>query len=157
MAKAEIEMKLQTAQQFEDAKNALQKSQFQIAFDLMTKCLQADPVFPKGKIYLAWSKLGLIENHLQNFNSQEIEIDLMQVAPEDKVEALFCFVTGLLQRVSGDLVLARKSFEKALAMDSSLIVARREINRMMNLPNQKKDAMNRDLKDLVSGFFGKKK
>lgn len=158
MEKADIELKLKAAAQFEEGKNLLQKAQYSQAYSSLTKALAVDPQLSKSRIFLAWAKLGMIEiGAAPRAKSKDVEIDLMQVSPEDKFDALYVFVMGMYQRCVGDIGGARKSFEKALAMDSGMIVARRELNRIVAAQSQKKDVLNRDLKDIVSGFFSKKK
>jgi CheY-like chemotaxis protein len=158
MEKAEVELKLAAAAQFEEGKNLLQKAQYSQAYTSLTKALAVDSQLNRSKIFLAWAKLGMIEiGALPRTKSKEVEIDLVQVSPEDKFDALYVFVMGMYQRCVGDIPGARKSFEKALAMDAGMIVARRELNRIVAAQSQNKDVLNRDLKDIVSGFFGKKK
>jgi ActR/RegA family two-component response regulator/tetratricopeptide (TPR) repeat protein len=157
MAKAEIELKLKAGSQYEEAKNLLQKGQYTQALDILNRVLAVDRHLTKSKIYLAWAKLGVIESGGKNVDIKEVEMDLLQVSPEDKFDAIYVFVMGLFQRQSGDSAAARKAFEKALAMDSSMIVARRELTRLVNSQPVKKDMLNRDLRDIVSGIFGGKK
>jgi tetratricopeptide (TPR) repeat protein len=155
--KGEIELKLRAASQYEEAKDLLQKSQFIQSLDLLSKALQVDPHLPKSKMYIAWAKLGAMDAKLKKVDLKSVEMDLLQVSPEDKFDSVYIFVSGLYQKQKGDLPGARRSFEKALAIDSSMIVARREINRIVNETTQKKDVLNRDLKEIVSDFFGSKK
>lgn len=158
LAKNELEMKLRANSQFEDAQNSLQRGQYAVAIQLLQKGLAVDPSHLHGKIYLAWAKLGLNEaSGGSKANLREIEMDLMQVSPEEKFDALYSLVMGLFYRASGDISAAKKAFEKAVNMDSTLIVARRELTRTQGLAAAKKDVLNRDLKDLVSNFFSKKK
>jgi lipoprotein NlpI len=79
----------------------------------------------------------------------------LAVPPEEKFDALYSFVLGLFQKAKGDFGAAKKSFEKAFNLDANLIQARREIS-ILAQKSQKKDVMNRDLKDLVSDFFKKR-
>lgn len=155
MAKKDFESKIKAASQFEEAKDQLQKLQFQLAYDKLQKALVIDPSLQKAKIYLAWAKSGLIEGGSKKFTVKDVEMDLVQVSPEDRFDAVYIFVTGMVQKISGDVAGARKAFEKSIAMDSSFVVARRELGKLAQ--GGRKDMMNRDLKDLVSDFFGKKK
>ena len=87
---------------------------------------------------------------------KDIEFELMQVPPDEKYDAVFPFVTGLLQKTKGDVAGARKSFEKCLALNSAMIVARRELNQLSSQGREKEDLLSMDLKKMVSGFFKKK-
>ena len=88
---------------------------------------------------------------------KEVELDLMQVPPDERYDALYPFVLGLYLKAMGDYTGAKKSLEKALALDSSLLVARRELGHLVTLSNKPKpDIFTMDLKQVVSGFFKKK-
>ncbi len=81
----------------------------------------------------------------------------MQIPPDERYDALYPFVMGLYQKAKGDSVNARKSFEKAQAMDPSFIATKRELSLLdaaRNAPKQ--DVFNMDLKDVVANFFKKK-
>jgi CheY-like chemotaxis protein len=160
MTRTEIEIKLKAASQFEEAKNSLQRAQYSVAYQLLLKVLAVDPGTSRYKMYMAWAKLGLIDTKNtqdKKITLKDVEMDMLQLSPEDKFEALYHFVVGLYNKVNKDFTGARKSFEKALAMDPTLIVARRELSKIGTQSSEKKDVLNRDLKDLVSGFFSKKK
>ncbi len=159
MAKLQLEARLKAQSQFEEAKNSLQRAQYAVALQLIEKAVAVEPGLEKNKILLAWAKLGLLESGVSKpgVSLKSVQMDLIQVAPEDKFDALFSFVTGLYCRATGDLLGAKKAFEKAVNMDSTMIVARRELTKTVGQSGAKKDVMNRDLKDLVSNFFSKKK
>lgn len=157
-AKTDIELKIKAASQFEEAKQCLQKSQFQKALALLQKVNAADPTVDKIKLHLIWARLGAmteVGGHRAKVVS-EVELELLQVPPEEKFEALYSFVVGLFNKLKGDYPTAKKSFEKAINLDSTMIVARRELNSIQAMTAQKPDLMNRDLKDLVSSFFKKR-
>ena len=86
---------------------------------------------------------------------KDVELELLQVPPDERYDALFPFVIGLFNKAKGDVVGARKSLEKSVAMDSSFIPARRELS-MLSAQTKKQDVFNMDLKEMVSGFFKKK-
>lgn len=157
-AKSDIELKIRAASQFEEAKQCLQKSQYQKALSLLQKVNSIDSNVDKIKLHLIWARLGVVTEVGGNRQKivQEVELELLQVPPEEKFDALYSFVVGLYNKLKGDFITAKKSFEKAINLDSTMIVARRELNSIQALTMQKTDLMNRDLKDLVSSFFKKK-
>ena len=149
--------KLKAAGLFEEAKNLLQKSQYKQAFDKLVQAMAIDRQLDKGRLYKAWAQLGALELGGQRDQKiKEIEIEMVQISPEDKMDALYYFVMGLLSKAKGDSVGARKNLEKAVAMDNSLIFARRELTMLSNIASQKKDVLQADLRDLVGGFFKKR-
>lgn len=156
MAKQEIAMKIKAVAFFDEAKAALHKSQFAQAAGLLSKALSMDAGLEKIKLHMIWAKLGQADSQARKQQIiKDIEMELLQIPPEEKFDALYSYVMGLYQKAKGDFTAARKSFEKAYNLDSNFIAARREITSLLQ-KTQKKDALNMDLKDLVAGFFKKR-
>lgn len=153
--KSEAEKKLRATSLLEEAKNALQLNQYAKAVNFMTQVMDLNPSLQQAHLYNAWAKFGTLDPQKRIQQLKDIEFELMQVPPDEKYDALFPFVTGLLQKAKGDVSGARKSFEKCLALNSSMIVARRELNQLASAGKQD-DLLNMDLKKMVSGFFKKK-
>jgi hypothetical protein len=153
--KSEAEKKLRATSLLEEAKNALQFNQYAKAANFMTQVMDLNPSLQQAHLYNAWAKIGTLDPQKKIQQLKDIEFELMQVPPDEKYDALFPFVTGLVQKAKGDISGARKSFEKCLALNSSMIVARRELNQLASAGKQE-DLLNMDLKKMVSGFFKKK-
>jgi DNA-binding response OmpR family regulator len=154
--KSEAEKILKANSLIEDAKQALQLNQYTKAAALMAQAVELNPESGQVHLYHAWAKIGTLDPQKRMQQLKEIEFELMQVPPDEKYDALFPFVTGLVQKAKGDIVGARKSFEKCLALNSSMIVARRELGQLTSVNANKEDILNMDLKKMVSGFFKKK-
>lgn len=157
IAKQEIETKIKASSHFDEGKMALSKSLYSQALVHLGKALTMDPTLEKAKLYMIWARLGQME--AQGIKPQllkELEMDLLQVPPEEKFEALYSFVMGLFSKLKGDTVSAKKYFEKAYNLDNQLLAARREIAAIVSQGSKKQDPLNRDLKDLVAGFFKKR-
>lgn len=158
LAKQEVEKKLKAGGVFDQGRQLLEKSQFSQALQYLERAEKLDPKFDKIKLYLIWCRLGSIESHPNRSQAfKTIDMDLLQVTPEDKFDALYSFVMGLYYKAKGDLLQAKKNFEKAMAMDSNLIVARRELTLLANANRGKQDVFNQDLKTLVGSLFSRKK
>ncbi|MEI7973111.1 MAG: response regulator [Bdellovibrio sp.] len=158
LSKDDVDMRLKAANSYEEAKALLQKSQFRQAFELLKKVSQVDPSFPELKLHLAWARMASVSSdpdRTQILGS--IEVDLLQIPPEEKTSSLYHFVMGLNFKYKGDLGIAKKQFEKALFLDPQMMVARREMNLLKTVGAEKKNVMDRDLKDLVGSFFKKGK
>jgi CheY-like chemotaxis protein len=153
--KSEAEKKLRATSLLEEAKNALQLNQYAKAANFMNQVMDLNPSLSQSHLYNAWAKAGTLDPQKKIQQLKDIEFELMQVPPDEKYDALFPFVTGLLQKAKGDISGARKSFEKSLALNSSMIVARRELNQLASVGKQD-DLLNMDLKKMVAGFFKKK-
>lgn len=157
LARSEIEFKLKAASHFEEAKQLLLKTQYAQALTLLQKAVKVDPSLEKIKLYMAWAHLALLDSTPQKKQAlAEIETQLIQIPPEEKFDALYSFVLGLVHKSKGDFSLAKKAFEKVINLDSNFIMARRELASISGQTQVKKDVLNRDLKDLIGGFFKKK-
>lgn len=149
------EKNIQGLKLLEDAKAQLQLNQFVKANEILDQ--MKGLTTPGVRVCRAWAQLGLIDPNKKQFQLKEIELELMQVPPDERYDALYPFVTGLYQKAKGDFSAARKSFEKAQAIDPTFIAAKREMNVVGSIANQpKQDIFNMDLKDVVAGFFKKK-
>ncbi|WP_041577765.1 response regulator [Bdellovibrio bacteriovorus] len=151
----EAEAKLRANSLMEEVKKALQYTQFAKALELLAEVSKLNPQTQQLHLYSSWAKLGSVEVAKKNFVLKEVELELMQVPPDERYDTLFPFVIGLFNKTKGDMVAARKSFEKSVALDPSFIPARREIS-VLAAANKKQDVFNVDLKQVVSGFFKKK-
>lgn len=155
MMKNEVEIKLKASSLFDSARGLLQKSQHREALTMLQKVVSMDPKLDKLTLYLVWAKLGSLDSSTKSTVLKEIEFDLLQIPPEEKFDSLYNFVIGLFAKAKGDQASARKSFEKAVAMDNSMIVARRELTVLTSLNTGKTDLLNSDLKSLVGSLFKK--
>ncbi|WP_374073782.1 response regulator [Bdellovibrio bacteriovorus] len=153
--KSEAEAKLRATTLMEEVKKALQYNQFAKALEHLGEVAKLNPQMQQLHIYSSWAKLGAVDPAKKQFVLKEVELELMQVPPDERYDTLFPFVIGLFNKIKGDVVAARKSFEKSVALDPSFIPARREIS-MLSAANKKQDVFNMDLKQVVSGFFKKR-
>ena len=156
--KNDAEAKIRATKLVEEAKQELQLNQYQKAMDKVAVAQKLSPQFFQSNIYMAWAKLGLMETRKNYKRLKDIEIDLIQVPPDERYDALYPFVMGLYNKAKGDLVNSKKSFDKALALDPGFIVARRELSKLeAQLKAKKQDIFNMDITQAVAGFFKKSK
>jgi CheY-like chemotaxis protein len=151
----EAEQKLKATQIVEEVKQLLLMNMYTKAYEKLNEALRLSAQVPQVYVFLAWAKLGQLEPGKKIVNLKDIEFDLMQVPAEERYDVYFPFVTGLFQKSKGDFNSAKKSFEKACAVDNSFIPARREIS-LLSSSAKKADVLNMDLTKMVSGFFRKK-
>lgn len=155
--KNDAEAKIRASKLIEEAKHELQLNQYQKAIDKITIAQKISPQTFQSNIYMAWAKLGIMEARKNYKNLKDIEITMMQVPPDERYDALYPFVMGIYYRAKGDMMNAKKSFDKALALDSGFIVARRELSKLESqIKSKKQDIFNMDITQVVAGFFKKK-
>jgi tetratricopeptide (TPR) repeat protein len=154
-ARSEAEEKLKANQLMEESKQALQYNQFTKAADMLTQVSRLNPQCQQLHLFNAWAKLGLLDPAKKAFQLKEIELEIMQIPPDERYDAIFPFILGLFSKAKGDVLGARKSLQKSVAMDPSFMAARREIS-LLDSQNKKQDILKMDLKEMVSNFFKKK-
>lgn len=158
--RSDAENRLKAASLMEEARKALQFNQFAKAVTQTGEVAKLNPQQAHLHILSSWAKLGTAANADATRRAaiiKDVELEVMQIPPDERYEYLYPFVMGLLQKTKGDLVGARKSLEKAIAMDSTFIPARRELSMLMTSnANKKQDVFTMDLKQVVAGFFKKK-
>lgn len=151
----EAEGKLKAISLIEEAKKSLQFNQFAKAIEQLAQVTKLNPQTQQVHLLNAWAKLGAVNPAHKMVVLKEVELELLQVPPDERYDALFAFVMGLYSKVKGDIMGAKKNFEKAMAMDATFMPPRREIS-LLVAQNKKQDVFTMDLKQVVSGFFKKK-
>lgn len=84
---------------------------------------------------------------------------LKEVPPEDRHNATYYLVRGIIQKLEGRIDDAFKSFKQSLHIDQTFIYARRELSMSKESidKSQKVDIFKSDLKDVVGMLFKRKK
>jgi CheY-like chemotaxis protein len=155
--RTEAEAKLRASSIIEEVRQALLLNQFTKALQQLNEVAKLNSQVAHFHLYSSWAKLGGHIDPQRKANvMKEVELEMVQIPPDERYDALFPFVLGLMSKAKGDFVAARKSFEKCIAMDSTFIPARREISLLANANAKKQDVFNMDLKQVVSGFFKKR-
>lgn len=155
LAKKESEEKEKAKGLYEEAKSLLQKSQYSQAMLIIAKLKIMEQNIEKVKVLSIWCKLGQIETQaLKDKSLTDIEMEIVQIPPEEKFEANYQFIMGLYHKVKNENEAAKKYFEKAYHLDASLLAARREIALLVQKrPTPKKKEAANDLASMVKGFF----
>ncbi len=154
-AKHEAEAKFKANHLMEEIKKALYLNQYSKALDLIADVTALAPQIAQLKLFSAWAKLGSFDPARKAIMLKEIELEILQIPPDEKYDAYFPFIMGLFSKVKGDIAGAKKYFEKSMGLDPGFIVARRELS-IIDAGSKKQDLLNMDLKDVVSGFFKKR-
>lgn len=154
--KTEAEARMRANQLMEEAKKQLEFNQFVKAKGTLAEIYALYPTINQFYLYKAWASLGSLDPARRLMVLKEVEMDLMQVPADEKYDALYPFVSGLLLKIKGDIFGAAKSFEKSIALNGGFLAARRELSSLHN-SQKKTDVFNMDLKDVMSNLFRKKK
>jgi ActR/RegA family two-component response regulator len=154
LEKKEVENKQKVQGLFEEAKALLQKAQYAQAMGVIAKLKVMDHNLEKIKVLSIWCKLGQLETQAVKEKAiADIEMEIVQIPPEEKFEAAYQFVMGLYHKVKNEHEAAKKFFEKAYHLDSTFLAARREIALLVQKNQGKGKETGKDLSSLVKGFF----
>ena len=155
--KSEVEGKIQATKLIEESRVALQYHRYADALKMLNKAAELSADVAKLHLYMAWAKLGSIDVAKKAQILKDTEIDLVQIPPDEKYDACYTFVMGLFYKHKGDTHQAKKSFEKTIAIDNTMIIAKRELSLLSSSSKQgKQDLLSMDLKDVINGFFKRK-
>lgn len=157
--KNEAENRIKANQLLDESKNELMLSQFQSALVKLKEAGKLSGTLFQYNIYIAWARLGMNMQKKNRAIIKEIEFDLMQIPADERYDYLYPYVMGLYYKATNDYLNAKKSFDKALAMDSSFLAAKRElslIEQMMKKSRKNENILTMDLKDVVTVLFKKK-
>lgn len=154
VAKKDFEVKVKAEALYDEAKAMLQKVQYQQASVVVAKLKALNPNLDKIKTLSIWCRLGQLEGVQDKAKAiSEIEMEIVQIPPEEKFEAVYSFVMGLYHKHKNEPDAAKKYFEKSYHLDSSLLAARREIALLVQKAQQKKVEPKKDFKNIIGGFF----
>jgi len=155
--KEQSSKRIEAMKLLDEAKAQLQLNQYSRALEILNSIEKLNTPLAGVRLCKCWAQLCLLEPARRQAQLKEVDLEMMQVPPDEKYDALFPFVMGLFQKAKGDLNAARKSFEKSQAIDAAFIPAKRELSLLSTVTNQPpKDIFNMDLKDVVAGLFKKK-
>lgn len=157
--KNEAENRIKANQLLDEAKKELMLSQFPSALVKLKEAGRLSGTLFQYNIYIAWARLGMNMQKKVKSVIKEIEFDLMQIPADERYDYLYPYVMGLYYRATNDYLNAKKSFDKALAMDNTFLAAKRELSliEQMIKKNRKNDNIfTMDLKDVVTVLFKKK-
>jgi tetratricopeptide (TPR) repeat protein len=153
--KGDAEKQAKLGSLLEEAKFAMSSSNFKAAATQLAQIRAKDPNLPGLRVVWCWSLLANLNSSTpgsaKSATLKSVEIELLQVSPEEKLEALYSFVQGLVAKFKGDPTSAKKLFEKSLSLDSKFIPAKRELNFLNVRP-----AGDKDLKDVFGSLFKRK-
>lgn len=157
--KNEAENRIKANQLLDESKKELMLSQFQSALVKLKEVGKLSGTLFQYNIYIAWARLGMNMQKKDKGVIKEIEFDLMQIPADERYDYLYPYVMGLYYKATNDYLNAKKSFDKALAMDNTFLAAKRELSliEQMIKKNRKNDNLfTMDLKDVVTVLFKKK-
>jgi CheY-like chemotaxis protein len=149
------------AEQFcENARTCLSKGEIGQARTFIEQALKLSTATSEMNLLHMWVRLKDIETTKNQQLLEEIRDNLSRIPAEDRHNATYYFIKGLLQSATNDIAGAKRSLEHAITFDPNFIDARRELNILTlrkNELNKPVDILRGDLKDVVGLLFKKRK
>lgn len=142
----------------EEGKLALRSGQAQNAIKKFQEAMGLRPPSSDLSLHYLWARLVHYASSASGPEElKELEEGLNKIPPEDRHSAMYYFVKGLLQKSQGDLRSALRSLQHAVSLSPGFIEAKREMNLVKNVPEEKPvDIFRDDLSKVVSHIFKKK-
>lgn len=148
--------KISTQEKVAEARKLLALNQHQKALKILQNLPLRMEVENK-ELLLIWARLSQLDPMNKSKELLELLGIFNAVPREEKMSSLGNFIQGLIEKNKGDLQMAKKYFDSAIALDKNFIEARRELNQIqasLNIQSKKKtpDFLKSDLKEVV-GYF----
>lgn len=157
--KAIVEKQIKLVQILEEARNSLLASNFKHALILLAKIKEEEGHVPGLRPLWCWAKLANINSAAPGAKEavlKAVDLELVQITPEEKLEALYPFIQGMAAKVKADGNSARRFFQKAVSLDPNFIAAKRELALLQAKPVKAENVFEQDLKEVFTSLFKKK-
>jgi CheY-like chemotaxis protein len=151
---------LEAEQMMEQARNCLAKGDVRRAKDMLEDAILHVPMTTDLRLLLMWAQIKSANAEKDAELVNRLKDQLSSVPPEDRHNAVYFFVKGLVQKASGDFDGARRSLEQSIGIEHNFVDAKRELN-VLSLQagrlEKPVDLLKGDLKDVLGALLGGKK
>lgn len=151
---------IESEQMMEQARACLAKGDIRRAREMLEDAVTHVPMTTDLRLLLMWAKIKTSGGDKDTEMVAKMKDELSAVPPEDRHNAVYFFVKGLVQKASADFDGARRSLEQAVGIESNFLDAKRELN-VLSLQAGKADKpvdlLKGDLKDVLGALLGGKK
>ena len=158
--KSAVEAQIKLNQIIDAARLALENSNFKHAQTLLNPLKQKEINAIGLRLLWCWATLVNLNSTVTAANKKaaikSVEVELLQISPEEKIEALYPFVHGLVSKAKGEPMEAIKYFTKAKSLDSKFLPSQRELALLQNTVLKSENVFDKDLKDVFGSLFKKK-
>lgn len=138
--KNEAENRIKASQLLKtQSKKELMLSQFQSALVKLKEAGKLSSTLFQYNVYIAWASAWYEHAKEDKAVIKEIEFDLMQIPADERYDYLFPYAMGLYYKATNDYLNAKKSFDKALAMDKTLLAAKCELSLIEQMMKQTRE------------------
>ncbi|MDZ4083694.1 MAG: hypothetical protein U1E10_12205, partial [Bdellovibrionales bacterium] len=151
---------LEAEQMMEQARNCLAKGDVRRAKEMLEDAILHVPMTTDLRLLLMWAQIKSANAEKDSELVGRLKDQLSAVPPEDRHNAVYFFVKGLVLKASGDFDGARRSLEQSIGIEQNFVDAKRELN-VLSLQagrlEKPVDLLKGDLKDVLGALLGGKK
>lgn len=147
-------------QMMEQARACLTKGDVRRAREMLEDAVTYVPMTTDLRLLLMWAQIKSSGADKDTDLVTKLKDQLSAVPPEDRHNAVYFFVKGLVLKASGDFDGSRRSLDQSIGIEPNFVDAKRELN-VLSLQagrNDKPvDLLKGDLKDVLGALLGGRK
>ena len=151
---------IEAEQMMEQARLCLTKGDIRRAKDMLEDAILNVPMTTDLRLLLMWAQIKSSGADKDQELVNKLKDQLSAIPPEDRHNAVYFFVKGLVLKASGDFDGARRSLEQSIGIEANFVDAKRELN-VLSLQagrmDKPVDLLKGDLKDVLGALLGGKK
>ncbi len=151
---------IESEQMMEQARLCLTKGDVRRAKEMLEDAILHVPPTTDLRLLLMWAQIKSSGADKDAELVAKLKDQLSAVPPEDRHNAVYFFVKGLVLKAAGDFDGAKRALDQALGIEPNFVDAKREIN-VLSLQSGRMDKpvdlLKGDLKDVLGALLGGKK
>lgn len=151
---------IEAEQMMEQARNCLTKGDIRRAREMLEDAVLHVPMTTDLRLLLMWAQIKSANAEKDAELIGRLKDQLSAVPPEDRHNAVYFFVKGLVLKAAGDFDGSRRSLEQSIGIETNFVDAKRELN-VLSLQagrlEKPVDLLKGDLKDVLGALLGGKK
>ncbi len=152
---------LEAEQMMEQARTCLTKGDIRRAKEMLDNAVTHVPMTTELRLLVMWAQLKTagVEKDARTLNT--LKDQLSAIPPEDRHNATYFYIKGLVLKATSDFDGAKRAFDQALAIEANFVDAKRDLNVLQlqagSAGNKPVDLLRGDLKDVLGALLGGRK
>ncbi len=151
---------IEAEQMMEQARLCLAKGDIRRAKEMLEDAVLHVPMTTDLRLLLMWAQIKSSGADKDMELVSKLKDQLSSVPPEDRHNAVYFFVKGLVLKAAGEFDGARRSLDQSLGIEPNFVDAKRELNVLSLQAGRAEkpvDLLKGDLKDVLGALLGGKK
>lgn len=151
---------IEAEQMMEQARACLTKGDVRRAREMLEDAVTYVPMTTDLRLLLMWAQIKSSGADKDTALVAKLKDQLSAVPPEDRHNAVYFFVKGLVLKAAGDFDGSRRSLDQSIGIEPNFVDAKRELN-VLSLQagrtDKPVDLLKGDLKDVLGALLGGRK